>query len=329
MHIGRDTLLKLTRDFVEKRFLKDPSVTAVFLTGSLRPENAVVENVADIDLLVLHNGTILRDREVVKFSNEYHLDILYEDIAAYSQPRELRGDGWKGWTMWDPLLLHQKGHFFEYTQSIVRSQFEEPVNIIRRARSFEALARNAFLEMQMMPETASPIKTLACTFNAANAIACLSGPPIPERHLLSGFPLRAKHLGVDDLIQQIFESVSRNANEDTIRQWLPAWEAAFKSAALTPADLRLHPTRLIYYKSAIEAQLQSDMPRAALWPMLHTWSLAADNGAFSAGEQSEWEATCSELGLSQTALPERLAVLDTFLNTLEEILEGLEEEHGI
>ena len=50
------------------------------------------------------------------------------------------------------------------------------------------------------------------------------------------------------------------------------------------ADLRLHPARLAYYKTAIVEQLSSNLPRAAVWPMLHTWSLAAENGSFNEQE---------------------------------------------
>ena len=329
MHISRDALLKLTKDTIEKRFAHDPNVTAVFLTGSLRPEHVVIESAADVDLLVLHNGELPRDREIIKLSNDYHLDILYEDVSLYSQPRELRGDGWRGWTMWDPQLMYQKGRFFEYTQSIVRSQFEDPANIIKRSRSFETPARESWLETQLDPETTSPFKLLSIVYNAANALVSLNGAPIPERCLLAEFPARAKKLELEDLIQTLFTCISRNATADTIRLWIPAWESGFRAAASSPSDLRLHAARLSYYKTAIEAQLNSDLPRAALWPMLYTWALAAENGTFTEEQNNSWHAVCSELGLSAAARSERLQALDNFLDTLEEILEQLEVDNGL
>ena len=329
MHISRDALLKLTKETVEKRFAHDPNVTAVFLTGSLRPEHVVIESAADVDLLVIHNGEIPRDREIIKFSNEYHLDILYETISNYSQPRELRADGWRGWTMWDPQLLHQRGRFFEYTQSIVRAQFDDPQNIIKRARSFESLARDSWMQMQLNSDSVTPLKILTTSYNAANALVSLNGAPLPERSLLAEFPARAKKLEVEDLIQTLFTCVSRNANTDTIRQWLSAWEIGFKAASASPSDLRLHPARLAYYKLAIENQLNSDMPRASLWPMLFTWALASENGTFNDEQNSSWNSVCSELGISASSCAERMQALDEFLDTLEEIFEQLEAEHGL
>lgn len=329
MHITRDSLIKLAKDTVEKRFAHDTKVTAVFLTGSLRPENAVVESASDVDLLVLHNGELAREREIIKLSNEYHLDISYEDVRLYSQPRELRGDGWRGWVMWDPILLSQKGRFFEYTQSVVRSQFDEPTNILKRARYFTQLARETWSECFMNPEEASPYKVLTAAFNAANGLASLSGPPIPERKLLAEFPERANLLERSNLIQTLFASVSNSVSVDTIRQWVPAWENGFKAAAQSPGDLRLHSARLAYYKTALESQLSSELPRAALWPMLHTWSLAAENGNFNDVQTLAWATACSEMGLDPAARQERLQALDSFLDNLEEMMEQIESDNGL
>jgi hypothetical protein len=329
MRITHDALLKLAKDTVEKRFAHDLNVTAVFLIGSLRPDHTVVGSAADVDLLVLHNGELPRDREIVKLSNEYHLDITYEPVSLYAQPRELRGDGWRGWTMWDPRLLFQRGRFFEYTQSVLRSQFDDPANVIKRSRFFADPARETWSELQMDPAGARPLKLLEAAFKAANALASLNGPPIPERKLLAEFPERAKSLGQDDLIPTLFACVAGNVSVDAIRQWLPAWESAFLVAAHSPADLRLHAARLSYYKHAIDLQLASDLPRAALWPMLHTWALASENGNFADEQTRDWNAVCSESGLGPAGMPERLQALDVFLDNLEEILEQITVDNGL
>ncbi len=329
MRVTRETLLKLTKDTVAKRFAHDINVTAVFLVGSLRPEEAVVESAADLDLLVIYNGEPPTDREIVKLSNDFHLDIAYEAASLYAQPRELRGDPWRGWTLWDPCLLHQKGRFFEYTQSIVRSQFDDSLNLLKRARFFSVPAREAWFALQTDPENAKPHQLLEAAYNAANALAILNGPPIPERRLLADFPARAQSLEQDEMIQPLFASVAGSVTGELISQWLLAWEMAFKAAAQSPLDLRLHPARLGYYKTAITNQLESDLPTAALWPMLSTWALAAENRSFEADQTKAWAAVCAEMGLSAEALPERLQALDSFLDRLEEILEQLAVENGL
>lgn len=329
MRITRETLLKLAKDTVAKRLAPDISVMAVFLVGSLRPEEAVVESVADVDLLVIYNGEPPQEREIIKLSNEFHLDLAYENASLYAQPRELRGHPWRGWAMWDPCLLYQKKRFFEYTQSIVRAQFDDPANLIQRARYFSVPAREAWYAMQLNPDSARPLQLLEAVYQAGNALAVLGGPPLPERKLLADFPARAQRLDQAEMIQSLFASAAGSVNADLIRKWLPGWEAAFQAAVKSPVDVRLHPARLAYYKTAILSQLESGLPTAALWPLLQTWALAAETNVFNDEQTQAWVGLCSEMGLSTDALPERLQALDTYLDRLEEILEQIALENGV
>jgi hypothetical protein len=91
----------------------------------------------------------------------------------------------------------------------------------------------------------------------------------------------------------------------------------------------LHSARLAYYKAAIDAQLESDMPSAAVWPMLYTWALSADNGSLDEEQTKTWETVCTEMGLGTETRADRLQALDTFLDRLEEILEQVAVENGI
>jgi hypothetical protein len=183
--------------------------------------------------------------------------------------------------------------------------------------------------MQLDPESASPLKILNVASNAANALVSLNGAPIPERRLLADFPARAQSMDQDDLIQGLFASVASSTNAQSIARWLPAWENAFRAAAQAPGDLRLHSARLAYYKTAIEAQLASNLPTAALWPMLYTWSLAADNDNFNEEQTRDWEAFCVEMGLDAGSRAQRLQAQDVFLDRLEEILEQVAVDNGI
>ena len=98
MRVTRETLLKLTKDTVQRRFVHDIGITAVFLVGSLRPEDAVIESPADIDLLVIYNGEPPEHREIVKLSNDFHLDIdsvshslqgLLKFVGSMNKPRDV------------------------------------------------------------------------------------------------------------------------------------------------------------------------------------------------------------------------------------------------
>jgi hypothetical protein len=280
-------------------------------------------------MLIIYNGEPPRDREIIKLSNEVHLDLAFENSKYYAQPRELRGDPWRGWAMWDPTLLHEKGRFFEYTQAILRSQFDDPTNLLKRAYFFSAPARTAWTEMMLAPEEVEPLKYLGAVADAANAFAVLSGEPLSERRLFADFPARTQPLGNPDLVKRLLATLGNTLNVEFIRAALPNWEAAFAAAAKSPLDLRIHPARLAYYKMAIETLLSGDFPLAAGWPMLFTWALAAGSGNLSPEQMTTWDETRSALGLDSASMEARLPALDALLDTLEETLEQTASRNGL
>lgn len=329
MRITRDALLKLAKDTTEKTLAPNKNVTAVFLVGSMLSDDPFMGGSTDVDLLVIYNGDPPDQREIIKLSNDFHIDIQYESASLYAQPRELRGDPWRGHTMWNPKLLHQKGRFFEYTQSILRAQFDEPANQLKRAYSFSAPARTAWSGMQFDPASVEPLQILTAAADAANAVAVLSGAPLPERRLLVEFPARAQAIENPDFVKSLLDIIARQVNVDFVREWLPSWEAAFSTAGQVPLDMSLHIARLGYYKSAITTLLESDFPLAAVWPMLLTWARVADAGNFSSDHSRAWTRVLALLGLDPLGMPERVDALDRYLDVLEETLEHTAARSGL
>lgn len=329
MRITRDMLIKLARDTVEKRFKPDPNVVAVFLIGSVLREEPLLGGTTDIDLLVITKGEPAFEREIVKLSNEIHLDIVFEIENAYAKPRELRSDPWRGWTMWDPMLLHEKSKFFEYTQSSLRAQFEDPANLLARARVFAEPARQAWTMAQLGGEP-SLREYLAMLENAANALAVLTGFPLAERRFLLEFPQRAKLAGRPELAETLLALVGgMNTTPDQIRAWLPGWEAAFAKASQSPHDLRIQAARLEYYKQAILSLLESEIPASGLWPLLQSWSLCVESGALETSQQEAWLTAQKHLGLDESVLGLRLQGLDRFLDMLEETLDSMAAQYNV
>jgi len=329
MRITRDALLKIAKDTAEKTFAPNKNVTAVFLLGSMLSENPFIGGTTDVDLLVIYNGEPPDTQEIIKLSNDFHVDIRYESASIYAQPRELRGDPWRGHALWNPTLLHQKGRFFEYTQSILRAQFDEPANKLKRAYAFSAPAREAWSGMQFDPSSVDPLQLLNAAANAANAVAVLSGEPLTERRFLTGFPARAQAIGNPDFTHLLFDVIGRQMTVELVMEWLPAWEDAFCSAGLAPLDLSIHTARLAYYKAAITAQLESDFPLAAIWPMIFTWARAAEAGNFTSVHSRVWARVLALMGLDATGMPDRVDALDRYLDVLEETLEQIAAKNGL
>lgn len=329
MRITRDALLKIAKDTTAKTLAPNKDVTAVFLLGSMLSDDPFIAGTTDVDLLVIYNGEPPDSHEIIKLSNDFHVDIRYEAASRYAQPRELRGDPWRGHAMWNPTLLHQKGRFFEYTQSILRAQFDDPANLLKRAYAFSAPAREAWSGMQFDPSSVDVLQLLAAAANAANAVAVLSGYPLTERRLLAGFPARAQAIGNPDFVRGLMDIIGKQLNGELIRDLLPAWEEAFCSAGLVPLDLSIHTARLAYYKAAITTQLESDFPLAAYWPMICTWARAAEAGSFSEEQARTWARVLSLLGLDALGMPHRVDALDRYLDILEETLEQIAAKNGL
>ncbi len=324
MRITRDTLLRLAREAAQKHALSDRGLVAAYLTGSLLGDDPFLGNAADIDIVLVHPEKPKIEREIVALTAEVHLDIRHNSRSEYDNPKELRLHPILGPELYDPLPLYVTRHFFEYVQAAVRDKFNDPENVLERARREAAYARQAWAEIRI---EGTPLPDLVLAYLkavelAANAIALLSGGPLAERRLLLQFPQRAEAAGLPGLSVRLLDLLcGGEADPAVLAGFIPDWEKSFSEATGRPhADVRLAAPRLGYYKLAFEALLSGDRSTAVLWPLLLTWSLAAR--VLPPTRQSAWLAACSRLGLSSEGLPSRMQSLDAFLDTVEEVQEG-------
>jgi hypothetical protein len=166
-------------------------------------------------------------------------------------------------------------------------------------------------------------------FHAVNAVAELSGPPIQERRFLLEFPARAEAANKPELTSAAFGLIGANhLNADKIKSWIPDWEYAFKLACEnTKVDIRISIARINYYEKAINAMLEGAIPLAALWPLFHTWTLAAD--VLDGDHLKFWETAAGELGLLGAGFAERVNELDHFIDDVEITLDEVARENGV
>jgi hypothetical protein len=113
-----------------------------------------------------------------------------------------------------------------------------------------------------------------------------------------------------------------------ISEWIPDWKLAFEAAAENSrVDPRIHPARLNYYEKAIRAMLAGDNPRAALWPLLQTWSLAVE--VLPDDALKPWQSACEQLHLTTSGFEEHVNGLDQYLDEVEILLDELATQHGL
>lgn len=334
MRITRDSLMKLAKTKVAEMVYNDRSLICVYLTGSLLQEEPLLGGTVDIDLICVHRTEPLSPRDIIRFTDEVHLDIAHYDQKVFQQPRLLRKDPWLGsYLCEDPIVLHVQQHWFEFVQAGVSDQFFRPENILNRCRPQAEAARQIWLDFYSGQIAEGPIqlqKYLQALELSANAIACLNGTPLTERRFLLDYPARAAAIqrpglaaGMEDLIMR--DPVSL----DVWQTWLTTWEAAFSTASQSEnAPPRLHPTRKAYYLRAMEA-MWSENPAAALWPFLWTWIRM--RSLLHPGDPvlQTWETIAEQLALNPPYMEDRLKALDAYLDTVEETLDIWQERQGL
>ncbi len=340
MRIRRETLLKLAQDTTAERVRLNRRIICIYLTGSLLRDEPLLGGTGDIDLFIIHDSQPSIEREVLRLSDEIHLDIAHLSQDVFLHPRLLRTHPWiSPFIVSHPLVFYDTQHWFEFTQAAITSQFNQPDNVLQRGRQLAASARQAWLETSAAPSVGPGAvwRYLKALEEAANAIATLTGNPLTERRFLLEFPQRAIDLGRPALSSGLLELFApQPVSDEDWQAWLPAWQEAL-GAGSAAADCPPHllPPRHGYYLRAA-LSLREEHPAAALWILLRTWTRSAcllSTGTAQAWEgdphQAAWAAALNTLGMDEAGFRERLAGLDGYLDSVEETLDDYASQMGV
>jgi hypothetical protein len=331
MRITRETLIRIAKETVLKRTWSDPGLVAAYLTGSLRTENPFLGNSTDIDIVLVHTRQPKIRREIQAVTPEIHLDMTHNPRSEYDKPKELRIHPWLGPELYDPLPLYGTQHFFEFVQAGVRAEYTQPVNVLARARLNADHARQIWSGLQSSQEigTTMLLAYLKSINHAANAVALLTGGPMAERRFQLQFQERSEAAGAPELPDLLLGLLGgKLVDEELLGGFLGEWEKSFVDAAgRDKAHASIALPRLAYYKLAFEAMLAGDSPDSMLWPLVHTWTLAA--AVLPATHQTKWKTACETLGLTGDDFHEKMEELDQFLDAVEVLLENSARRQGL
>ncbi len=334
MRVTRESLLRIAKETAQERAYNDHDIVAAYLTGSLLNAEPMLGGTTDIDIIFVHKSKPAKARELIKLTPDFHIDVTRRIKDEFKSPRELRGDPWMGYEMYDPILLYEREKFFDFVQASLRAgfDFEQPPLMLQRCRKLLSHARQSWMDLSDANETIGPKeigKYMDSLFHAINTIAELSGPPIYERRLLLEFPARAEAVQKPGLVAGALGLIgANNVDANKLKSWLSDWKAAFLAASeKRGAGEQIHAARLNYYEKAIKAMLEGENPLAALWPLLHTWTLAVEN--LPEDHLKFWQAAVTALGLRGASFEERVQGLDQYLDGIEILLDELTAASGL
>ena len=325
MRITRDMLFKIAQDTVAERAKKDSSIIAAFLVGTVLEGEPLLGGTTDIDLVFVYSS-VSQYREIIRLTEDVHLDILHRAKSQYEPARELRLEPWIGTTIYACKPLYDPEHFLDFIQANVRGLFNHPYNVLGVATLLLESARNTWLRFHNQPPEHGPEQVwefLLALENVANAIACLSGPPLTERRFLQHFPARAEEAGLPGLYHGLLGLLGgTELDADDIESWLLHWEEVYDGVGeLANPPVQLHTHRRAYYRRAFDELLTKEPPQAALWPILRTWTMAVRLLSPSGLHQTPWQRVLEQLNLTGDGFEKRLVGLDTYLDLVEEIFE--------
>ncbi len=336
MRVTRESLTRIAKETTQERAYNDKDIIAAYITGSIiNPDiDPLLGGTADIDLVFVHTSIPTKQREFVKLTPDFHVDIFHRSKAEFKSPRELRNDPWLGYEMYAPILIYEREKFFDFVQAGLRAGFEfgAPALTYQRCRKLLTSARQIWMELSDVGETVSPVEItnyFNCLYYAINTIAELNGPPLYERRLLLDFPARAEQADRAGMAQGVLGLLGAlDFGREAISLWLGDWKFAYLAACgSSQVDVRITPIRLNYYEKAIKAMLDSDNPQAAIFPLMNTWTLAAtvlpDSGA------QAWYAATTSLGLQSENFSRKIEGLDQFLDDVDICLEQLATDNGL
>lgn len=335
MRLTREAMIKIARETAAQRARISRRVICAYLTGSVLGDAPLLGGTGDIDLIIIHDSEPLQPREVVRYSDEVHLDIGHYDQGIFRQPRSLRTSPWLGPFIYEkPIVLFDTQHWFDFMQASTGARFMEPDNVLKRANKLLQEARSLWMNLQVSPP-AHPALAVYRYFealeNAGNALASLTGRPLTERRFFLELPQRLHDLNQAELIARLVQlmTVDPPNLDENWPSWCQSWTETYRAASRQEeAPARIHPIRQPYYERAIAA-LWDENPNAALWLLMRTWSLSAGQLAQDAPEYVTWESAAETLQISPSHFSARLQALDDYLDQIEETLEKWARSNGI
>lgn len=335
MRVTRPILLKIAEDTVAQRVKAERNLLAAYLTGSVAREgDPVLGGTADIDLVFVHEYDHPIAREIVRLTEDVHLDILHHTRRDYSQVRELRVHPHMGPVIYGCQILHDPRHFLDFAQASVRAQFFRADTVLQRARTQLDAARQVWFTFQFydaQPGFEEVRRYLNAVANAAGAVASLGGGVLSERRYLSEFFNFATQVGKPGLYAGLLGLLGTvSTSKETITAWLTEWEQGYLAlgqSSNSPAGL--HPYRLLYYKKAMGTLLESERPMDTIWPLLHTGLEIVETLPEASSFRQTWENVFSQLGLLGNNFQDRIQALDAYLDLIDETLEKWGANQGI
>lgn len=334
MRVTKESLINYTKSYVNKKIHQDRGLLCIYLTGSMTSAEPLINGTTDIDLVIVHEEYTVQRREIQKISPEISFDILHLDQNFFIPPRRLRTDPWVGSSLcFDPILLYERGHWFEFTQASLEANFFLAENVILRSLQFLNEAKKKWLELSsgsIIQESSFVQQYLQILENASNAVVCLSSSPLTDRLLMRNFRSKAEAIDKKDLSGELYGLMIGEKDPSPYYDYFfNSWKYYldyFGNNELVNYDIRYHADRLLYYTKAVESLWKELIP-GALWLIAKSWSRIIQ--LYQLDENEYFHSFCSFIEIGPQFLEKRRKQVDNYLDLIEESILEWGKKQGI
>ena len=329
MIITPERLLDLARAEVERR-ADTQRVRCAFVTGSTVTDDPLLGGTADVDTVLICRDHPLHERELVRLSQDVHLDLYHYADRNLAAPRDLRTDPLLGPAIATGVSTYDPEHHFDWLQAGVRAHYGRPDQRMARSLNLLDQARTTRRNLDQFG-TRWPQEFARAAFDAANAAASLTDKPAYGRRAL--LRLRRALISAErgDLFGGFVELMGLDGSAAwDLPHWLSAWAKAYDVALQQRNNRTLSEVRRDYYLRGYQALAEADQPQAVVYGLISTWPLEGstpDNESAAAG-QASWQELMDTIGLGAPEPEQHAHELEAFLDEVELYLETWGEQHG-
>ncbi len=285
--IEHTVLLRLARDYADRKLKERPTMRALVLAGSVARGEPPLGDAVDLDILLIDDTIPDPAYELTRLSENVFVDAAFIRTADLADRKALRTHHYLAPALNDALILHDPRHYFDILQASIRAPYNKPDNIYARARAALAPAQRIvdrfILWREDLPVDGPTFDDLAdlrqALYLIAQSVILLSGQPgdaVGIRKFMVRFEAASRQHAAD--LYPLFLAALGVANvpANLLEMLLPDWINLYKSVNQhTPADPLVHAYRRGYYERGFKALAAEGHGLNTLWLFEQTLAACA------------------------------------------------------
>lgn len=288
--IERDILLRLAREFAERKANERETLQAAYLIGSVARGEPPLGDATDLDIVLIDVDPPHFYEPYVRLSDTVTIDYFFTSPDEYDDKQALRQHPLFGPNLFSGVPLYDPRHKFDLIQAAARSQIDRVENVYARARTAYRWAHDNFEAIQVyrtrtarMPlDPGLLLNLLAVVEWGATAVLMLRYKSHSARRHLITFETACNQMGRADLYAQALAAMGvHDLNAGEIEAVCEDWHQLYGAANRynpTPTGnaQRIHPLRQLYYLRGFETLGEAGHAQNALLLLEQTLALAVD-----------------------------------------------------